>query len=193
MVRVFPRSKAVLSLAVIVLFGGPAAAQTDRMMEVDSFDYFTNNWNVIGLKDYNHGSRVTPDNELWLGGRTAVQVRYGRQLTPLGRQHGKRAASNWLPIMCVSAEDGPVVYEFRYWATPLPDAKDWQAAFGWPTEGENFLVWVTVKATNRSASCPSPGRRPAQSSHQIGTTSPRAVGTGKRGGTLSRLLLVLGA
>jgi len=41
-----------------------------------------------------------------------------------------------------------VRYEVAYWATPLPDAKDWKAAFDWPTEGENFLNWIRVKAVN---------------------------------------------
>ena len=39
-------------------------------------------------------------------------------------------------------------YEFTLWATPLPTVKDWRAAFDWPTEGENFLNWIRVKATN---------------------------------------------
>ena len=51
------------------------------------FDYFANNWNVIGLRDYAHGSRLSPNNELWLAGRTPIQVRVGRELTPLHRRH----------------------------------------------------------------------------------------------------------
>ena len=48
----------------------------------------------------------------------------------------------------IEAQEGRVRYEFTLWATPLPSVKDWQKAFDWPTEGENFLNWITVKATN---------------------------------------------
>ena len=41
------------------------------------FDYFVNNWNVIGLKDYARGARVTPDNRLQLAD-AMVQIRVGR-------------------------------------------------------------------------------------------------------------------
>ncbi len=113
-----------------------------------SFDYFANNWNVIGLKDYLHGSRITPDNLLMLSGQTLVQVSIGQDLKPLNRENPKRALHGWMPIIIVTADDGPMHYEIAYWATPLPDAKDWQRAFDWPTEGENFLNWIRVTATN---------------------------------------------
>ena len=116
----------------------------------DTFDYFVNNWNVVGLPDYFHGSRITPNNELYLAGGTAVRIRVGSALAPLSRAQGKRAREGWLPIIETSASDGPVRYDITFWATPLPDARDWQKAFGWPTEGENYLNWITVKATNGS-------------------------------------------
>jgi hypothetical protein len=114
------------------------------------FDYFANNWNVVGLKDYVHGSRITPDNEILLSGKTPVQVRMGPNRTPLNRVHGKGAMHGWMPIILIDAVDGPVRYEIAYWATPRPDVEDWEKAFDWPTEGENFLVWIRVKATNTS-------------------------------------------
>ena len=117
----------------------------------EPFDYFVNNWNVVGLKDYPRGARVTPDNCLFLAGtNTAVRVQFGRTLTPLSRQHGKLAIAGWMPIMVIAADDEAVHYEFTYWATPMPGVKDWEKAFEWPTEGENFLVWVRYQATNRS-------------------------------------------
>lgn len=116
-----------------------------------TFDYFSNNWNVVGLKDYERGARVTPDNQILLaGGGSVVQVRYGGQLTPLSREHGKLAHQGWMPIMEIAANDGAIRYEFTYWATPLPTIKDWPKAFDWPTEGENFVVWVRYKAINQS-------------------------------------------
>ncbi|MDP6545881.1 MAG: discoidin domain-containing protein [Phycisphaerae bacterium] len=126
-----------------------------------SFDYFTNSWNVIGLKDYVHGSRITPDNELLLLGKTAIQVRVGPNRRPLSKACVKRAMHGWMPIILVDAIEESVRYEVTYWATPLPDVKDWEKAFGWPTEGENFLTWIRVKAVNTSS-------RPVEARVEIG-------------------------
>jgi hypothetical protein len=133
------------SCVVILLLVGWSANSAEP------FDYFANNWNVVGLKDYERGARVTPDNQILLAGaQSAIQVRFGQKLAPLSRQHGKLAHDGWMPIMEIAASDEPVRYEFTYWATPLPTVKDWKKAFDWPTEGENFLVWVQYKAVNQS-------------------------------------------
>jgi len=129
------------------LAADPAAADSSAG---EGFDYFRNSWNVIGLKDYVHGSRITPDNELLLSGKTPIQVRVGPDRKPLSRAHRKRAMHGWMPVMLVDVVQGAVRYEIAYWATPLPDVKDWRKAFDWPTEGENFLCWIRVKATNTS-------------------------------------------
>ena len=114
----------------------------------EPFDYFRNSWNVVGLKDYENGTRITPDNRLLIADEARVRFRFGRDLTPLSRQQTKRLLDGWLPVVLVAAADGPVRYDFRFWATPLPSVKDWQEAFDWPTEGENFLNWIVVTATN---------------------------------------------
>src|ERR1039458_4811004 len=41
------------------------------------FDYFQNSWSVIGLKDYNDGTRVTPENELLLAGKARLRFSCG--------------------------------------------------------------------------------------------------------------------
>ncbi len=142
-------------LAATGLFGGELLAgepPRDVSSEALSFDYFRNNWNVIGLKDYQRGARVMPDNRIMLAGPdVAVQVCFGNRLMALGRQHDKFAQDGWMPIMVVAADDGPVHYEFTYWATPLPTVKDWHKAFDWPTDGENFVVWIRCQVTNTSA------------------------------------------
>ena len=138
----------ISALLATVAWAGSAAAATKS---AEPFDYFTNNWNVVGLKDYPRGARVTPDNRLFLAGtNTAVRVQFGRTLAPLNRQHGKLALAGWMPIMVIAADDEAVHYEFTYWATPMPGVKDWGKAFDWPTEGENFLIWVRYQATNKS-------------------------------------------
>jgi len=125
-----------------------AAKPAEGVQAEEPFDYFRNSWNVVGLKDYSHGARITPDNEMLLSGKTPVQIRVGRNLVPLSRKQVKLAMEGWMPIMLVRADDGPVHYDMTYWATPLPSAKDPAAAYDWPTEGENFLCWVRVEATN---------------------------------------------
>jgi hypothetical protein len=149
------RSSITSSLLLLALQLPPAgAAPAAAPPQLDSsqpFDYFANNWNVLGLKDHPRGARVTPDNHIMLAGeKAAVQMRFGRALAPLGRAQGKLAMEGWMPIMVMTANDGPVRYEFTCWATPMPDVKDWKKAFDWPTEGENFLVWVRYIATNQS-------------------------------------------
>jgi len=115
-----------------------------------NFDYFTNNWNVVGLKDHVYGTRITPDNEMLLARKTPVQVRVGPNHVALSQKDPKLAMDGWMPIIQVGTQDGPIRYEVTFWATPLPDAKDWKKAFDWPTEGENYLNWIRVKATNTS-------------------------------------------
>jgi hypothetical protein len=118
------------------------------------FDYFQNSWSVIGLKDYNDGTRVTPENELLLADKAKLRFACGPRRTPLSRKQTKTLMDGWLPVVLLATEEEDVCYEFTFWATPLPTVKNWRAAFAWPTEGENFLNWVRVRATN-------PGLAPA--------------------------------
>ena len=120
--------------------------------DVDNFDYFANNWNVAGLKDYPRGARISPENAVYLDeSNGVVEIRYGTNLTPLSRKEGKLAWEGWMPIMQVQAAEGGIRYDFTIWATPMPDVKEWQKAFDWPTEGENFAVWIRYTATNISS------------------------------------------
>jgi hypothetical protein len=118
----------------------------------EPFDYFQNDWNVIGLKDYNEGTRVTPNNELILADGDKLQICLGNELKPLSRKQVKTLRESWMPVILLSATDGPVRYDFTLWATPLPTVKDWKRAFDWPIEGENYLNWIVVKVTNTGTS-----------------------------------------
>ena len=124
------------------------------------FDYFQNSWSVLGLKDYNEGTRLTPENELVLADKARLRLSCGPRLTPLSRRQTKTLLDGWLPVVLLATEQDGVRYEFTLWATPLPTVKDWRAAFDWPTEGENFLNWIRVKATN-------PGGAPAEARVQL--------------------------
>jgi hypothetical protein len=134
----------LLILALLVL---PGPLQAD-----EPFNYFNNSWTVIGLKDYAQGTRITPDNQLIVTDSnkkpSRVVIRFGQHLTALSNRQTKKLMNGWLPVILITAKDGQVTYDFTIWATPLPSAKDWQKAFDWPTEGENFLNWILVKVTN---------------------------------------------
>jgi hypothetical protein len=134
----------------------------------EPFDYFRNSYSVIGLKDYRDGTRVTPDNQLQLADKATVRLRFGRQLIPLSRRQTKTLREGWMPIVLLTADEGPVRYEFTFWATPLPNVKDWHKAFDWPTEGENFLNWIALKATNT-------GNSPAEAKVKIDQPGPSAT------------------
>jgi len=134
--------------AVAVLLAAVGMLLASGSNADEPFDYFRNSWNVIGLRDYQRGTRITPDNQLELDSGRRMQICYGVRLEPLSRQHVKRLYDGWMPIILLHAEDGSVHYEFKMWATPLPTVKDWRSAFDWPTEGENFLNWIVVRVTN---------------------------------------------
>jgi hypothetical protein len=146
----FCRLVGLLGLVIQVTFTALAARSAEA-----PFDYFQNSWSVIGLKDYNDGTRVSPENELLVGDKTRIRLSCGRQLTPLSRKQTKTLLDGWMPVVLLATEQDGVRYEFTLWATPLPTVKNWRAAFDWPTEGDNFLNWVQVKATN-------PGPSPAE-------------------------------
>lgn len=117
-------------------------------VSAETFDYFQNSWSVIGLKDYQEGTRITPDNELLLTNKTKLRLSCGSRLIPLSRKQTKTLLEGWLPVVLLATEEDGVRYAFTLWATPLPTVKDWQAAFDSPAEDDNYLNWIRVKATN---------------------------------------------
>ena len=140
---------------------------TVSLRSEEPFDYFENSWSVVGVKDYARGTRITPDNKLMIGAepgtgedeaaKASVQMLFGKDLAPLSRKQTKLLLEGWLPVVLLTANDGPVRYDFTLWATPLPSASDWQKAFDWPNEGENFLTWVMAHITN-TGSAPAEGK-----------------------------------
>ena len=51
-----------------------ACAWVSRLHAEEPFDYFTNSWAVVGLKDYQDATRITPQNELLLSGNRKLQL-----------------------------------------------------------------------------------------------------------------------
>lgn len=133
----------LLSLAVvaaaILLPPAPAGAQ-------QPFDYFSNSRSVVGLKDYDTGVRIEPDNSF--GG---IQVKVGADLKPLSAECKKTLLNGWMPITVLRTKEGDVAYDTIVWVSPLPSVKDWRKAYDWPVEGEKYLLWTVVKATNTSS------------------------------------------
>ncbi|MBI1947790.1 MAG: hypothetical protein HYS27_19025 [Deltaproteobacteria bacterium] len=152
-----------------------SAAALPRGTSEEPFDYFTNSWSVIGLKDYDRGTRITPDNKLMIGAlpgttegeadKASVQVRFGRNLELLSTKQTKRLLEGWLPIVLVTAQENGLRYEFSFWATPLPSVSDWRRAFEGPGEGENFLNWILVRVANT-------GDKPAEASVRVEACGP---------------------
>lgn len=161
-----PKWPNVLCLGLPLLLHSVASASMLRAEDA-AFDYFSNSWNVLGLKDYIDGARITPDNTILLADKRVLRFRVGREATPLSPRQTKTVLEGWLPVLSLSAADGPVRYDFTFWATPLPSVKDWRKAFDWPTEGENFLVWAAVKATNT-------GSKPADAKLVVERLGPKA-------------------
>ena len=83
---------------VLTICGAAASGADDA-----PFDYFRNSWNVVGLKDYADGTRVTPDNSIHLAGKNVLHFRFRRDLVPLSRRQTKTALEGWLPVMRFSA------------------------------------------------------------------------------------------
>ncbi len=118
------------------------------LMGEEPFDYFRNSWNVVGLKDYERGVRITPDNQLLLAGKDRISISFGEPLQALSRRQTKTLLEGWLPVVRLTASANGIRYDFTIWATPLPAVSDWRRAYDWPAEGEDFLTWILIKATN---------------------------------------------
>lgn len=124
------------------------------------FGYFLNDFNIIGLKDYDRGTRITPYKRLVLAGDSrntehepdaTVQIRFGRDLRIVGLEPVSTLLDGWIPVVLFTARDGGVRYDFKIWASPLPSVSDWKGAYDGPVEGENYLTWVWVKVTNEGS------------------------------------------
>jgi hypothetical protein len=138
----------IAAACAVTACAAPAPATPDPL----HFDYFKNSWNVIALKDYRDGTRVTPANELLLAGGLKLRLSLGSPPSALGPGPTKVLLEGWLPVILLQTNRNGIRYELSLWATPLPSVRDWRAAFDWPTEGENFLNWIQVKAVNLGAS-----------------------------------------
>lgn len=166
------RQYPILRHIIIILLLGVIPGMSRALGANEPFDYFSNSWTVIGLKDYSFGTRITPDNQLVVRDEnnkpSNVLIRFGQQLNLLTAKMTKTLMDGWLPVVLVTAKDGDVIYEFTFWATLLPSAIEWEKAFDWPVEGENFMNWIMVKVTNM-------GRTTAQAKFKVERSEPSGL------------------
>ena len=139
---------ALVLTCLLAIFGQDAPVAGPGTPAAGPFDYFRNNWTVVGLPDYARGTRITPDDQLLLDGLGRVTIEFGDPPAALSRRQAKTLLEGWLPIVRIEAAAGDIRYEFLIWASPLPDAPDIEAAFAGPAQGENYANWILVRALN---------------------------------------------
>ena len=123
----------------------------------DPFDYFSNSWAVIGLKDYPDATRISPRGEFLLGDGTSCRLLVGEELAPLDNRVRKTLEKGYLPIVRSDfVLDGTVEYDIEAFACPFPSAG--QTGYDWPVN-PNFLNVLRVTMRNR-----------------VGTPQPAALG-----------------
>ena len=88
---------------ITTLLIGAAPFTSSSLGADEPFDYFSNSWTVIGLKDYTFGTRITPDSRLVIRDEnnkpSNVLIRFGRELNPLTAKMTKILMDGWLPIV----------------------------------------------------------------------------------------------
>jgi hypothetical protein len=155
--RFSPKALILLSATVALAAGAarfPQAA-TDELRSapeipaknvVDPFDYFSNSWALVGLKDYPEGTRISPHGEFLLADGAACRILIGESLAPLDGRIRRILEKGWLPIVrCDFVLDGTVEYTMEAFACPLPAAG--REGYDFPAS-VNFLNLVRVAMRN---------------------------------------------
>ncbi|MGB9626463.1 MAG: hypothetical protein ACPMAQ_16535, partial [Phycisphaerae bacterium] len=115
----------------------------------EGFDYFSNSWAMVGLKDYVHATRITPRCELVLADGLLCRPLVGKPLRPLNHRIFKILREYYLPIVSYDfVANDRVQYTVDMLACPMDPAD--KAAFHWPVQ-DNYLNLVCVRMTNRRA------------------------------------------
>lgn len=124
-------------------------AEADLRPLASPFDYFSNSWSCLGLKDYPHGTRVSPTHELLLDGEVRLGLLLGREAEPIPQQVPKTLYRGYLPAVEWRLTDGRTRYQARAFAVPLP-GDDEEARWVWPIAGPNYVNVVQVTAERRA-------------------------------------------
>jgi hypothetical protein len=131
---------------------GPASEDSGRAPEVsarnvlDPFDYFSNSWSLIGLKDYPDGTRISPDGEFLLAGKAACRILAGESLRALDSRIRRTLEKGRLPVVhCDFVLNGTVEYAIEAFASPFPSAGPEGYDF---SSNPNFLNLVRITVRN---------------------------------------------
>ncbi len=112
----------------------------------DPFDYFSNSWALIGLKDFPDATRLSPAGEFLLADGTACQFLLGESLVPVDSRVKRTLAKGYLPIVATDIVlNGDVRLTVETFAAPLDDPG--RASYDWPLE-PNFLNFVRLSFRN---------------------------------------------
>ncbi len=128
-----------------------------------SYEYFSNPWTVVGLKDYRDGTRIAPDGTLFLGGEIKCRFLTGGSYSPLPtsivrtlekdivsvsglpwREPHVAAFEVALPIVHLLQQEGKGLrYEFIIFASPLNPADEF--SYEHPSSSEDYLNQVCIR------------------------------------------------
>ncbi len=112
----------------------------------DPFDYFSNSWALIGLKDYPDATRISPDGRFLLGNDSSCRLLIGSHLVPLNSRVKKTLLRGYLPILRYEfIVNGSVEFDIETFSCPMiPSAGE---AYDWPLT-PNFLNMARVRMRN---------------------------------------------
>lgn len=112
----------------------------------EPFDYFSNSWTVIGLKDYVFGTRITPKGEFVLADGLLCRPLVGKPLRPLNNRIKKTLRKGFLPVVVFDfIVNDSVRYTIEAFACPL-DPND-RAGYDWPSQ-DNYVNLIRVSLTS---------------------------------------------
>ena len=170
------------------LRAGEAAAETGKIAA--QYEYFSNPWTVVGLKDYRDGTRIGPDGTLVLGEGAKCQFLVGETYSPLTKDIVRSLEKDSLqlsglfrPKADVAAFDValPVVhldwakerlsYEFTIFASPLNPAD--ASSYEHGPASENYLNQICIRIRSESSEAI---KAPLGISLSRGFSAPKAAG-----------------
>lgn len=182
----------VLSWAVLC-FSLPCVRKSRAQGRQDSktYEYFSNPWSVVGLKDYRDGTRIAPDGTLFLGEGVKCRFLVGESYSTLPTSIVRRLEKDSLlvsglsrPKPDVAAYDValPIVhllqresnglrYEFIIFASPLNPAD--KSCYDRPAGSENYLNQVCIRIRSDLSR---PTKAPVGVSLSRAFSAPQAIG-----------------
>jgi len=157
------------------------------------YEYFSNPWTVVGLKDYRDGTRIAPDGTLFLGEGVKCRFLTGKSYSPLPASIVRTLEKDSvefsglfqpeadfaafdiaLPVVhLLLRESEGVSYEFIIFASPLNPVD--KSSYDHPVGSENYLNQVCIRIRSELSR---PIKAPVGISLSRAIAAPRAIGSG---------------